>query len=81
MARKIADPAFLASIQDSQTAKLLTQFEKVCNDESDGISILRNVVLMTPENIHLNSFIYEPILDMSDNHLKKLFREVCALPA
>jgi hypothetical protein len=81
MARKIADPAFLASIQDSQTAKLLTQFEKVCNDESDAISILRNVVLMTPENIHLNSFMYEPILDMSDNHLKKLFREVCALPA
>jgi len=29
------------------------------------------VVLMTPENIHLNSFMYEPIIDMSDEHLKR----------
>ena len=34
---------------------------------------------MTPENIHLNSFMYEPILDMSDQHLRKLFQEVQAL--
>ena len=31
------------------------------------------VLLMTPEAIHVNSFMYEPILDMSDHHLKKLF--------
>ena len=31
---------------------------------------------MTPDNIHLNSFMYEPILDMSDEHLKKLFEDV-----
>lgn len=29
--------------------------------------------MMTPENIHLNSFMYEPILDMSYDHLKKLY--------
>ena len=34
---------------------------------------------MTPENIHLNSFMYEPILDMANIHLKKLFDEVKAL--
>ena len=34
---------------------------------------------MTPENIHLNSFMYEPIVDMSDEHLRKLCREVVAL--
>ena len=28
---------------------------------------------MTPENIHINSFMFEPILDLSDNHLKKLY--------
>ncbi len=31
---------------------------------------------MTPENIHLNAFMYEPIVDMSDHHLKKLYAEV-----
>ena len=31
---------------------------------------------MTPENIHVNSFMYEPIIDMSDDHLRKLFNDV-----
>ena len=34
---------------------------------------------MTPENIHLNAFMYEPILDMSDDHLCKLYKSVSAL--
>jgi hypothetical protein len=34
------------------------------------------VALMTPENIHVNSFMYEPIVDMSDEHLKKLYADV-----
>jgi len=39
------------------------------------------VNLMTPENIHLNSFMYEPILDMSAEHLARLHNdltEACA---
>jgi hypothetical protein len=32
-----------------------------------------------PENIHLNSFMYEPIVDMSDAHLRDLYRRVKAL--
>jgi hypothetical protein len=31
---------------------------------------------MTPENIHLNSFMYEPILDMSAQHLYQLYTKV-----
>jgi len=34
---------------------------------------------MTPENIHLNSFMYEPIVDMSAEHLTKLYKAVLAL--
>jgi len=30
------------------------------------------VMLMTPENIHLNSFMYEPIVDMNDDQLRRL---------
>jgi len=32
-----------------------------------------------PENIHLNSFMYEPILDLSAQHLKRLFTKVAML--
>ena len=31
---------------------------------------------MTPENIHVNSFMYEPIIDMSDVHLRQLYTDV-----
>jgi len=34
---------------------------------------------MTPENIHLNSFMYEPILDMSNEYLKQLYSDVSRL--
>ena len=44
--------------------------------EQENIKLLERVNLMTPENIHLNSFMYEPILDMSDEHLKNLYSEV-----
>lgn len=45
----------------------------------DIIKLLDDVSIMTPENIHLNSFMYEPILDMSDWHLKELYKKVKAL--
>ena len=44
-----------------------------------ALETLDRVVLMTPENIHLDSFMYEPIVDMSDEHLRKLYNDVCAL--
>lgn len=32
--------------------------------------------MMTSENIHINSFMYEPILDTSIEHLKVLYKEI-----
>lgn len=79
MVSKIANPAFVAGIDENQTQKLLKEFQRLHSGEVDAIRTLRNVVLMTPENIHLNAFMYEPILDMSDEHLRKLYGEVSAL--
>lgn len=44
--------------------------------EQKKVKLLEQINLMTPENIHFNSFMYEPILDMSDEHLKNLYGEV-----
>ncbi|MFC1551198.1 AAA family ATPase [Candidatus Latescibacterota bacterium] len=69
-------------INGSQTGKL---FDKLKNEKKDDDSfkeklrILGCVNLMTPENIHLNSFMYEPLIDMSDHHLSKLYEEVKSL--
>lgn len=79
MASKIADPKFVASIESNQTKKLLKKFEEMFPAEVGALKTLKMVVLMTPENIHLNAFMYEPILDMSDDYLRKLYKEVAAL--
>ena len=79
MVNRIADPAFMASINANQTGKLLTEFKKRFKADTKCIQVLDRVALMTPENIHLNSFMYEPILDMSDQHLRTLYEHVKAL--
>jgi|CXWL01.1.fsa_nt_gi hypothetical protein len=80
MVNKLADPAFVNSIVAHQTQALLERFRKVFPNESQALSVLGRVALMTPENIHLNSFMYEPILDMSADHLCRLHANLQALP-
>lgn len=79
MAKKINDATFVATIEANQTPRLLTKFKETFPDEREAIEALECVTLMTPENIHLNSFMYEPILDMSYDHLRKLYEEVLTL--
>lgn len=79
MVARLADPAFVAGIERNQTTRLLEKFKKQFDGDFTTIQTLERVVLMTPENIHLNSFMYEPILDMSDEHLRKLYEDVLAL--
>ncbi len=47
--------------------------------ESESIDILDKVNLMTPENIHINAFMYEPLIDMSVHHLIDLYEDTCNL--
>jgi energy-coupling factor transporter ATP-binding protein EcfA2 len=66
-------------IMGFQTWKLFKRFRDENQNLIEVLSVLEQVILITPENIHINSFMYEPILDMSDFHLKKLYNEVIAL--
>lgn len=79
MIGKINDAAFVGSISSNQTPTLITRFKKDFPAETKSIGVLNRVALMTPENIHLNSFMYEPIIDMSDEHLKQLYTDVKGL--
>jgi hypothetical protein len=79
MAARINDPGFLEGISSAQTGALVRKFQELFPAENETHGILQRVALMTPENIHLNSFMYEPILDMSDRHLRKLFTDVLGL--
>lgn len=79
MIEKIADDAFVESIKANQTSTLLHRYKSLPGCDREPGQILDEVALMTPENIHLNSFMYEPIIDMSDAHLRELFTRVRTL--
>lgn len=76
MIDKINDPVFVAGITSNQTSALLNKYKTLPHSEQRALDVLQRVALMTPENIHLNSFMYEPILDMSDHHLRTLYQDV-----
>lgn len=79
MVEKINDTNFVESIDVNPTPKLLKKFKELFSGETVQIKTIQQVILMTPENIHLNSFMYEPILDMSDEHLRRLYQDVLKL--
>jgi energy-coupling factor transporter ATP-binding protein EcfA2 len=76
MINKINDSIFVNGIGENQTFELIKKFKTEFSGNVEEIKLLEQVNLMTPENIHLNSFMYEPILDMSNVHLKRLYSDI-----
>jgi hypothetical protein len=79
MIKRINNQTLVNNISENQTIELLKEYKKSNRGTQKEVELLEQVNLMTPENIHLNSFMYEPILDMGIVHLKNLYSEVKAL--
>lgn len=59
------------------TGRLTGVFKKnYSTSHSKECLILNKVLMLTSENIHLNNFMFEPIVDMPITHLKSLLKEV-----
>lgn len=69
----LADPTFTDGITGNQTHVLFQAYKNRGHGTDDSLRTLDDVVLMTPENIHVNSFMYEPIIDLSDTALRELY--------
>lgn len=65
-------------IKGDQTRNLFMDYKDNFDDEHT-IELFEEVSMMTPENIHINSFMFEPILDMDDYYLKKLYNDLLNL--
>ena len=78
MKSKITDQTFVAGLDgiSNQTWVLFKKYEEEFNNEKVSIDTIKRVNLITPENIHINSFMYEPILDMGDDELRELYKLV-----
>ncbi len=59
-----------------QAGQIFQTFKDRFNNQSQEISILRRVNLITPANIHINAFMYEPILDMGFGELVQIYQDV-----
>lgn len=74
---KITDTS---EIKGNQTGILFERFKReFIGIDDDAIKVLDRVNLITPENIHVNSFMFEPIIDLSIDHLLKLYTEIDSL--
>ena len=60
----------------NQTGLLINKFNELFNNQPEEIKLLRRINLITPSNIHINAFMYKPILDMGFGELKALYQEV-----
>lgn len=78
MIDRINNPTLTDTISGNQTRILrdLIQFDLEDHDDKKIKEIIERVLIITSENIHINSFMYEPIVDMSLEELRVLYSQV-----
>lgn len=79
MISQISDPSFHANIHKKQTGQIVEKYRIENLEKTNNLGIVDRVNLMTAENIHVNSFMYEPLMDLTDEHLKTLYNDVKTL--
>jgi ABC-type sugar transport system ATPase subunit len=62
----------------SQFGELLKEYATLAPSAPE-MRTLEKVGITVSSNIHLNSFMYEPILDLTIDHLINLYKDVCSL--
>ena len=72
-----SDPNFWCQ-SNSQFGNLMKEFSSL-NPTAPELRTLEKVSITVSSNIHLNSFMYEPILDLSIGHLVGLYEEILNL--
>lgn len=78
MVEWIKDDAITDSGKSNRTRYLFDncKFDVENASELDIKKTLSRVLIITSENIHINSFMYEPLIDISLDELVSLYREV-----
>lgn len=80
MIKKLAAKSIDTSdINKFQTGVLLQRYKDNYTNETENIKTMNRVVLMSSENIHINSFMFEPLIDISIKSLIQLFGQICII--
>lgn len=75
--KTLGDELTLKDIETNQTRALINMLKTKHNDLFIKYhNVINKVCIMTPEYIHVNSFLYEPLIDTSKEHLINLWKEI-----
>ena len=66
------------AVISNQTAEWTKLLKQHCPNDPKK-DVIEQVNMMTPEIIHINSFMYEPLIDLSVHHLIELYKECSKL--
>jgi hypothetical protein len=72
----ITNKEAISTIKTRQTTELMKLYKAEFPTNIEEIKLIEQVNLMSAENIHINAFMYEPILDLSDKHLKDIYNKI-----
>lgn len=77
MVNRINNNCLVDAIKGNQTRRLrnMISFDKLDKNDVIRQEIIERVLIITSENIHINSFMYEPIVDMSLTELINLYND------
>lgn len=78
--RKLQNDATYWCQSNNQFGNLVKTYSSLTSS-APALRIVEKVSITVSSNIHLNSFMYEPILDLTIDHLINLYREVEGLSA
>jgi hypothetical protein len=76
MIKMITNKKAISDIKTRQTTELMKLYKVEFPMNIEEIKLIEQVNLMSAENIHINAFMYEPILDLSDKHLKDIYIKI-----
>lgn len=69
----------VSDIKKNQTGVLLKRYKNAYPNDLENLKTLNKVLLMSSENIHINSFMFEPLIDISIKSLIDLFGKICII--
>lgn len=75
----LGGPSILSTLPVANPTRGLYDAFKISFANDPAVSTLHKVMLMTPENIHINSFMFEPLIDLGMKQLIKLYGDIKTL--
>jgi len=73
------DSTIKTRIEDMVMGDLFEEFKNLYPNKSKNKDLINSVCLLVPPHIHVNNFMYEPMIDYSIDRFRQLYNDVIAV--